>query len=401
MAARVEVVHFTNHAGRPQRLFEPLGPPRAYALFAHCFTCSKQSKAATEISRKLAQQGFAVLRFDFAGLGGSEGDFAATNFSSNVDDLVAAAAHLGKHFESPRLLVGHSLGGTAVLAAAQRIEGVEAVCTIGAPADPAHVKTVIHGSVNALEREGEAEVDIGGRTFTMRKQFLDDISNSKMDLEALRTPLLIMHSPVDRIVGIENAETIYKRAGGFRSFFSLDDADHLLTSKEDTAYVASILATWAARYVRMREHAAPDFREEGEVIVEEWERPYTNRVFARHHTLYADEPTKSGGLDAGLNPYEFLLAALGSCTSMTLRMYAARKEWPLEKVTVRLQHQKIHAEDCADCETKEGKVDEIRKTIEIEGDLSNDQRKRLREIAEKCPVNRTLLSEIHIVQEAP
>ena len=388
------------------RLDLPRGEPVAWAIFAHCFTCSKDIPAAGRISRRLADEGVAVLRFDFTGLGSSEGDFANTNFSSNVDDLVAAAAHLRAHYTAPSLLVGHSLGGAAVLAAARRIEEVRAVSTIGAPSEPAHVKKLITGHEDEIETRGVATVDIGGRPFQIQKQFIDDLDEQKLgeQLGALRKPLLVFHSPVDQIVGIANARRIYESARGSKSFVSLEDADHLLSDARDARYVAEVLSAWVSRYIEERPvpsslpaSAASEGLAPGEVLVEEVERPYTNRIVAGRHALFADEPPSVGGKDAGPSPYDYLLASLGACTSITLRMYADRKRWPLDAVSVRLRHSRIHAEDCAECESETGYIDRLERDVHIEGDeLDDEQRARLLEIANRCPVHRTLLNEKQI-----
>jgi uncharacterized OsmC-like protein/alpha-beta hydrolase superfamily lysophospholipase len=389
------------------RLELPAGPPRAYALFAHCFTCTKDIFAAGRIAEALAGHGIAVLRFDFTGLGASEGDFAHTNFTSNVQDLVRAADFLREHYAAPAILIGHSLGGAAVLAAAPRVPEAVAVATIAAPADPAHVAHLFTDKRAEIEAAGEAEVHLAGRPFRIRKQFLDDIAqqNSAAMLGKLGKALLLFHAPRDQIVGIENAAAIFQAAKHPKSFVSLDDADHLLSRRADAVYVADLLAAWATRYVggadkQPHEPAAPEV---GTVTVTERGADaargisrLAQDVRVGRHRLGADEPLEGGGSDLGPNPYDLLLAALGACTSMTLRLYADRKTWPLERVTVRLSHQKIHAADCADCETREGRVDRIEREIEVRGRLDDEQRQRLLEIAEKCPVHRTLHSEIKI-----
>ena len=401
MSRLSEKLVFKNRNGEELagRLDRPMGEPRAFALFAHCFTCSKDIPAASRISRRLAERGIAVLRFDFTGLGGSGGEFENTNFSSNVDDLVAAAEHLREHHRAPTLLIGHSLGGAAVLAAARRLPDVKAVSTIAAPSDPRHVRHLLVGDTATIEKEGVALVSIAGRSFRIQKQFLDDLDEQRLgeELGSLNRALLVFHSPVDRIVGIEHAERIYKAARGFKSFVSLEDADHLLSDPEDTTYVADVLTAWASRYIATGSTETARHIEPGTVVVEEIERPFTTRVQTGAHELIADEPAAVGGADLGPGPYDYLLAALGTCTSMTLRMYADRKGLPLERVAVRLRHDKIHAEDCAECETTEGKIDRIERVIELEGeDLDDASRQRLLEISNKCPVHRTLLGEITI-----
>jgi putative redox protein len=379
------------------RLDLPASAPLAYALFAHCFTCSKESKAAATISQALAERGIAVLRFDFTGLGGSEGDFANTNFSSNVDDLVAAADFLRREYQAPKLLVGHSLGGTAVLAAAPRIAEALAVATLGSPFEPEHVLGLIHESVGKIEREGEAQVDLAGRSFRVKKQFIDDIRARKIGgaVAQLGKALLVMHSPRDAIVDIDNASKIFLAARHPKSFVSLDPADHLLLRREDAVYAAQLLAAWALRYLPAPE--APATAQPGKVLVRETrEGKFTNDIFVGKHMLRADEPVAVGGMDTGPGPYDLLAAAVGACTSMTLRAYADLKGIPLERVSVELKHDKIHAADCAECETREGKIDRIDRSITLEGNLDAQQRARLLEIADKCPVHRTLHSEVLI-----
>jgi putative redox protein len=379
------------------RLDLPASAPLAYALFAHCFTCSKESKAAATISQALAERGIAVLRFDFTGLGGSEGDFANTNFSSNVDDLVAAADFLRREYQAPKLLVGHSLGGTAVLAAAPRIAEALAVATLGSPFEPEHVLGLIHESVGKIEREGEAQVDLAGRSFRVKKQFIDDIRARKIGgaVAQLGKALLVMHSPRDAIVDIDNASKIFLAARHPKSFVSLDPADHLLLRREDAVYAAQLLAAWALRYLPAPE--APATAQPGKVLVRETrEGKFTNDIFVGKHMLRADEPVAVGGMDTGPGPYDLLAAAVGACTSMTLRAYADLKGIPLERVSVELKHDKIHAADCAECETREGKIDRIDRSITLEGKLDDQQRARLLEIADKCPVHRTLHSEVLI-----
>lgn len=382
------------------RLDLPASSPVAFALFAHCFTCSKDTLAASRISGALTAHGIGVLRFDFTGLGSSEGDFANTNFSSNIADLVAAAEWLGRHRQAPQILIGHSLGGAAVLAAAPKVPTARAVATIGAPFDPGHVRHLLEPAITEIEAAGEAEVTLAGRKFRITKQFLDDIAtqNTRERIAALRKALLVFHSPRDTTVEIENAAQIFMAARHPKSFVSLDDADHLLTRKEDAAYVAAVLAAWASRYIEQpatrpaTQTSAPDMV----TVAETREGRFTQEISVGRHRLRADEPAGAGGDDTGPSPYDLLLAGLGACTSMTLRMYAEQKKWPLERVTVRLKHEKIHAQDCSECETREGRIDRIEREIEVEGDLDETQRARLLEIANKCPVHRTLHSELII-----
>ena len=400
MVQQTQSVSFPGASGATlaARLEAPAERPRAYALFAHCFTCSKDSKAATYISAALAERGIAVLRFDFTGLGGSEGDFASTNFSSNIGDLVAAANFLRKTHRAPAVLIGHSLGGTAMLAAAQKIPETLAVATIGSPYDPDHVLRLLKDSLGAIQAEGEALVDIAGREFRIKKQFLDDIQGRKLGdtVARLGRALMVMHSPRDTIVGIDNATMIFTAAKHPKSFVSLDPADHLLSRREDAFYAGQLLAAWAERYLDVKPDEIPA-PPPGKVLVRETrEGKFTNQVVVGRHVIRADEPVAAGGLDSGLSPYDLLCAALGACTAMTLRFYADLKGIPLERVSVELKHEKIHATDCAECETREGKIDRIERLIGLEGTLDPAQREKLLEIANKCPVHRTLHSEVVI-----
>ncbi|WP_454725990.1 MULTISPECIES: bifunctional alpha/beta hydrolase/OsmC family protein [Cupriavidus] len=391
------------------RLDLPAGPVRAFALFAHCFTCGKDVLAATRIAQALTEHGIGVLRFDFTGLGGSGGDFANTNFSSNVADLLAAADYLRQHYRAPALLIGHSLGGAAVLAAAEGVPEARAVVTIAAPSDPGHVVGLFGEQAGRIAAEGEAEVQLAGRPFRIKRQFLEDVGEQKLleRVARLRRALLVMHAPQDTTVGIDNATQIFIAAKHPKSFVSLDRADHLLTRKEDAIYVANTIAAWSQRYLGTEALDVPHaVAEEGFVRVEEAHvGKYQQRIAAGPHRLVADEPVSFGGLNGGPAPYDLLLAGLGACTSMTMRMYADRKGWPLEHVAVSLRHEKIHAADCADCATTEGKIDWIEREITMQGPLDDAQRAALLEIADKCPVHRTLHSEVvirtHAVEVAP
>ena len=384
------------------RLDSPVTTPAAYALFAHCFTCSKDLKAAGWISRALVERGGAVLRFDFTGIGESAGEFAATDFHTNLDDLVAAADFLRREREAPRLLVGHSLGGCAVLAAAERIPEALAVATIGSPSDTEHLRNTLIHLAPELEARGEAEVRLGGRAFRISRQFLEDLEEDHLRgvLERLHKALLIFHSPIDNIVGIDHARRLFDMARHPKSFVSLDMADHLLTNERDARYAGEVLAVWSGRYL---EGVQPEVKtdmeigRQGEVLVTAGATGLAQEIVAHRHRLTADEPKEAGGTDTGPTPYDLLLAALGACTSMTLRIYANHKKLPLEGVRVRLRHGKIYAVDCARCETKEGKLDHIEREIEVLGELTEEQRLRLLEIADRCPVHRTLTSEIEIV----
>lgn len=376
------------------RIDPPIGAPRGWALFAHCFSCSKDLKSAGRIAQKLAESGVGVMRFDFTGLGLSEGEFANTNFSTNVQDLLAAADWLKDKTGGPQLLIGHSLGGAAAIVAAGQIDTVKAVATIAAPSQADHVLDAFAVHLDQIEEEGEAEVSLAGRPFMIRHQFVEDVRGAKVEeaAGALKRALLILHSPLDETVGIENATGLFLAARHPKSFISLDTASHLLTEPEDADYVGETIAAWSHRY--LGQPALPEVEEPtidaADVIARETgEGKFQTALTIGRHELLADEPARVGGEDTGPDPYAFVTAGLGACTAMTLRMYAARKDWPLERVTVALNHAKDHAEDCAHCEQGQ-KVDVFERTVFLEGDLTEEQRSRLLEIADKCPVHRTL-----------
>jgi uncharacterized OsmC-like protein/alpha-beta hydrolase superfamily lysophospholipase len=381
-------------------LHKPPGEARAYALFAHCFTCGKDVHAARRIAEGLNALGIAVLRFDFTGLGSSEGEFANTTFSSNVADLVAAADQLRRVKRAPAILIGHSLGGAAVLAAAAAVPEARAVVTIAAPSDPAHVTGLFKDRLAEIEADGEVEVTLSGRPFRIRRAFLEDVAEQELSgrIAALRKALLIFHAPTDEIVGIDNSSRIFAAARHPKSFVSLAGADHLLSRRSDATYVANVIAAWAERYLDMgSQETASEPGDSGRVTVRETgQGRFQQEITAGVHRLVADEPVASGGADSGPNPYDLLLAALGACTAMTLRLYAERKALPLDRVTVKLRHAKIHAADCAACETKEGMIDHIERGIVLQGALDADMRARLLDIADKCPVHRTLTNEVDI-----
>jgi len=371
--------------------------PRAFALFAHCFTCGKDILAAFRIAGGLTARDIAVLRFDFTGIGSSEGEFANTNFSSNVGDLVAAANYLRRSYAAPSLLIGHSLGGAAVLAAAPQVPEATSIVTIGAPSSAAHITRQFAAKVGEILEKGTAQVSLAGRTFTITKQFLDDVEEQNFldGLANLRKALLVCHAPGDEIVSIENASAIFAAARHPKSFLSLDTADHLVSKREDAIYLADVVAAWASRYLPAAEETAA--LPAGVVEVSETRDGRLEQcVRAGRHHLMADEPIEAGGHDTGPGPYDYILGALGACTSMTMRLYAERKGISAERFSVRLFHRKVHAEDCADCETKEGRIEEITREISIEGDVTEAARVRLMEIADKCPVHQTLTHEIKI-----
>ena len=401
-----EKTEFKGHNGDTlaARLDTPAGPVQATAIFAHCFTCSKDIAAAKRISSYLAAMNVAVLRFDFTGLGHSEGEFANTHFSSNVEDLLLAAKHLEALHMAPSLLVGHSLGGAAVLKATPLLPSVKAVATLGAPADPGHVVHNFGTSLEEIAEKGAAEVKLGGRPFVIKKEFLDDVAGTELKsaLGNLKAALLVLHSPIDATVGIDNASEIFLAAKHPKSFVTLDTADHLITKPEDAEYAASVVASWASRYVDLTKPAAPIGAPEGVVRSEEADKNgFLQDICSgpKHHTL-ADEPVSYGGTDLGMSPFNFLSAGLAACTSMTMRMYARRKGWPVDHISVDVIHDKIHATECETCETTDGKIDQFKRVITLEGDLTDEQRTRLLEIADKCPVHRTLHAEVEVTTEA-
>jgi uncharacterized OsmC-like protein/alpha-beta hydrolase superfamily lysophospholipase len=402
LAMRKKEVTFPNGNGDVLHgdLYVPVQSPRAYVLFAHCFTCAANWKAPVRIARALCHDGYAVLAFDFTGLGRSGGEFADTNFTTNVSDLAAAARHLeSSEGAGPALLVGHSLGGAAALAAADDIASVKAVVTIAAPSRASHVADLLEGARDDIESTGEGVVDIGGRPFKIKKQFLDDLERHDVpkNLKRMRSALLVMHSPLDEIVSIDEAGEIFLQAAHPKSFVSLDDADHLLSREPDAQYAAAVLAAWASRYVggERRERAVLD--DAGQAVVAmTGSTGFATEVSAAGHELIADEPVSVGGSDLGPTPYGLLAAALASCTSMTLQMYAQRKGLGLDSATVSVRHSRIHAEDCETCDTREGKIDRFDRELRLGGDLDDAARQRLREIADRCPIHRTLEGEVLI-----
>ncbi len=397
---RTQKITFTNSKEQPlsARLELPVNQhPHTFVIFAHCFTCTKNLPMIRHISRSLNSAGFAVLRFDFTGLGDSGGDFADTNFSTNLSDIFAAADFLTERYQPPKILVGHSLGGAAVIQAACEIESVAAVATIGAPYNPVHVRHLFAENLPELESKGTANVTIGGRPFTVKKQFFDDLEHHTPfeKLRNLEKALLVLHSPQDRIVPIENAAKIYAAAFHPKSFLSLNGADHVLSNKEDSLYAGDMIACWAKKYVDIPKKEA--LKAEKKIAVRlEAQDGFTTDIMMRQHNLIADEPASSGGNDFGPSPYELLASGLGACTAMTLQMYARRKGWDLREATVHLDHSKDYVEDSRSPEALNSKIDLFERLIELEGDLTKEQRQQLLEIANKCPVHRTLKGEIEI-----
>ncbi|MDH3500761.1 MAG: bifunctional alpha/beta hydrolase/OsmC family protein [Acidimicrobiia bacterium] len=372
------------------------GDPVAFAIYCHCFTCTKNLRAVGHIANALTAAGIAMLRFDFTGLGESEGDFVDTTFTTNVDDLVAAAAYLEATYAAPRLLVGHSLGGTVVIRASRVLASVDAVAVIGAPANPDHVRRHLGGAEAKIEQAGQATAMLAGKPISIKRAFLQDIEAASLEASVvgLRQSLLILHSPTDNVVGVENAAELFTAARHPKSFVSLTGADHLLTDDADAAYAGSVIAAWSTRYLDIDQAAAkaPDLSVDDpeSVVTVRTDDGFRTNVIANGFPFIADEPLDVGGANLGPTPYDYLLVALGSCTSMTLRMYADRKRWPLESVTVRLSHRKVHAKDGEQVESGTGMVDHIERAVDLAGDLDGDQRARLLEIADRCPVHRTL-----------
>ncbi len=390
-----EKVNFKNREGitLSAKLDFPIsGKPNYYAIFAHCFTCNKNLNAVRSISSALTKNQIAVLRFDFTGLGDSEGDFSDTNFSSNINDIIAAAEFLKENYKAPELLVGHSLGGAGVLFSANTIDSVKAVATIGAPSNPEHIERLFTGKVEEIETKGEAEVSIGGRPFNIKKQLLEDIKNTdySFDKRKGQPAILIMHSPQDAVVGINNAKEIYDQLVHPKSFITLDGSDHLMSKKSDATYAGELIAKWCMRY--LSKDKSENFETHQRVAVRTYSDSFTTEVVAGEHSLIADEPKDVGGDDLGPSPYDLLLSALGACTSMTLKLYLERKGWDYKSIEVHLSHKHVHTEDAKNTENPSGKIDEIERDVKVEGEFTKEQKSKIIEIADKCPVHRTLHS---------
>ncbi len=371
--------------------------PHNFAIFAHCFTCTKNLNTVRTISRALSSHGFGVLRFDFTGLGQSQGEFRETNFSGNISDLIHASEYLTENFKAPALMVGHSLGGAAVIHAARQLVNIKAVATIGAPSSADHVTHLFKRQIDELRSEGEIDVEIGGFEYKIREQFLDDVKRHATDEIAtgINSALLVMHSPQDHIVGIKNAEEIYKSARHPKSFISLEGADHLLSNSRDGEYTGHTIAQWAMRYIKTDEE--PKLETDHQVLASlDAEDGFTTRLKAGRHNLTADEPIPFGGNDFGPSPYDFISAGLSACTAMTVQMYVRRKGWSLENIEVHTSHKNTHAEDCKECEKKTSKIDLFEREIKLQGELDESQKKKILEIADKCPVHRTLHGEIQV-----
>ncbi len=374
--------------------------PHNFAIFAHCFTCNKNLTAVRNISKALTANGFGVLRFDFTGLGESEGDFADTNFSGNVEDLVAAASYLEKNHKAPTLLVGHSLGGAAVIFAADRIGSVNALATIGAPFSPVHIEHLLQSEIPEIEETGKAVVNLSGRDFTIKKQFLDDLQHKPLaqTLGKLRKPILILHSPQDNTVEIKNAEEIYVAARHPKSFISLDGADHLLSDKKDSFYAGEVISGWAKRYLIIDSQQSEEPKTKHQVVASlDSEDGFSTQMKAGNHFMLADEPVDVGGNDFGPSPYELVSAGLSACTAMTVQMYAKRKGWQIDNIEVHTSYSRSHAVDCKDCELDTAKIDTFTREIKLTANLDEKQKQRVLQIADKCPVHKTLHSETQVV----
>jgi uncharacterized OsmC-like protein/esterase/lipase len=394
MSFKTEKFDFKNSAGETLSgsMELPINEPKAFALLAHCFTCSKNLMASSRIAKHLTDHQIAVLRFDFTGLGNSEGDFSNTNFSSNVDDLISACTAIKDKFGKPaEILIGHSLGGAAVLKAAQTLSGAKAVVTIGAPGDTHHVAKLFDEDVETIENEGKAVVNLAGREFTIKKQFIEDIKEQDIlsGVGEMKKALMVIHSPVDNTVSIDHAKKIYEAARHPKSFLSLDTADHLVSNPEDAEYVASMIGAWVKKYVDLSHCIEVDIKKGNVKSVTRFKHKFTTDIYSPNHQLTADEPKNIGGDDLGMSPYELLLSSLAACTSMTIRMYTDRKGWTYDKLEVELSHEKETLEDGTH-------RDVLYKNIIIEGDLDEAQIKRIKEIAEKCPVNKTLKQGVRI-----
>lgn len=372
--------------------------PHNFVLFAHCFTCNKHFISIKNISRALTSSGFGVLRFDFTGLGESEGDFEDTNFSGNVEDLLSAASFLEKEYKAPTVIIGHSLGGAAVIFAAAQLTSVKAVATINAPSNPKHVQHLFKSSIEEINSTGKALVNFGGRDFTIKKHFIDDLETKSVTdiVKSFNKALLILHSPQDTVVSVKNAEEIYVSAKHPKSFVSLDKADHMLSNKSDSQYVGSVIASWATRYLEIKKEE--EVKTKHNVVASlDKNDGFTTQMKIGSHYMLADEPISFGGNDFGPSPYEYVSAGLAACTVMTLQMYTKRKGWDLKNIEVHISYGKKHAVDCENCEDKDAKIDTFEKVIKLEGDLDDKQRKRILQIADKCPVHKTLHSEIQVI----
>ena len=375
----------------------PILPIKYFALYAHCFSCGKDILVAARIARSLAAKGIAVMRFDFTGIGSSEGSFEESNFTNNCLDIVAATEYMRQHYQAPRLLIGHSLGGTAMLNAAEHIPEAAAIVSIAAPASPDHVLSHFESEVDKLEKQEKVDIELANKTLTISRDFVADLKQHSLleKISQLRKALLIFHSPIDNIVSINEASKIFVAAKHPKSFISLDKADHLITEKKDIEYIAEAINAWALRYIDADIAEVPKI-DSGEVLVGEGNNNFLREVASDDHAWFSDEPIAVGGDNLGPDPYEQLLSSLGTCTSMTLRMYVNHKGWQVDDIQVELKHSRQHIQDCEQPDKKLCKIELIEKLITITGQLDEKQLKRLTEVADRCPVHKTLLGEIKI-----
>lgn len=371
--------------------------PHNFAVFANCFTSNKNFKAIRYITQSLTAEGFGVLSFDFTGLGESEGNFAGTAFSSSVDDLICAANYLKENYVAPTLIVGHSLGGAAVILAASQVDEIKAVVTSGTPSARQHVRNLLKSGIEEIEENGVAEVDIGGRPFTVKKEFIDDLVNQKLPgvVKQIRKSYLGLHSAQDTIVGIENESELYLAVRHPRSFISPDGADHLLSKEKDACCAGDLIVTWAKRYVEIPEIEELSTQSRVVAYLDTSEK-FTTHIKADQRSLIADEPENFGANVFGPSPYQLVASGLATCTLMTLHLYAELKKWDLQEVFRHIRHETTHLEDWKDCENPKAQIDKFTRDLELIGDLDVEQKQKLLEVSGKCPVHQPPENVAHI-----